>query len=63
MIESTLRDELGFDGFVVSDCGAIQWLGPWDGMGGHNYTANTTESAAVVGADSLKRNYIYDLAK
>eukprot|EP00618_Florenciella_parvula_P031243 CAMPEP_0119501544 /NCGR_PEP_ID=MMETSP1344-20130328/23338_1 /TAXON_ID=236787 /ORGANISM="Florenciella parvula, Strain CCMP2471" /LENGTH=54 /DNA_ID=CAMNT_0007537705 /DNA_START=1 /DNA_END=162 /DNA_ORIENTATION=+ len=47
MLESTLRQEMGFDGFVVSDCGAIQWMGPWDGMGGHNYTSNLTESAAT----------------
>jgi len=38
-----LRDELEFRGFIVSDCGAIGWMG----LGYHNYTSSDAESAKV----------------
>ena len=42
-LRSQLRGESGFDGFVVSDCGAVGWMGP----GMHNYTQDDMHSAAL----------------
>ena len=43
MLQSELRERSGFKGYIVSDCGAISWMGPTK----HNYTRNDTESAAA----------------
>ena len=43
MIQQELRNASGFQGYVVSDCGAIGWMGPTK----HNYTTGNAESSAV----------------
>ena len=47
-LKNTLRSEFDFDGYVVSDCGAIGWMGfdPDSGWG-HNYTNDDAESSAA----------------
>eukprot|EP01006_Ploeotia_vitrea_P038561 TRINITY_DN66249_c4_g11_i1.p1 TRINITY_DN66249_c4_g11~~TRINITY_DN66249_c4_g11_i1.p1 ORF type:complete len:828 (-),score=378.61 TRINITY_DN66249_c4_g11_i1:109-2592(-) len=42
MIQSTLRGRLGFDGFVISDCGAVEFIATQ-----HKYTKTVVEAAAV----------------
>ena len=42
-LSSHLRGTAGFEGFVVSDCGAVGWMGPSK----HNYTADDIHSAAL----------------
>jgi len=42
LLEQILRDEWGFDGYVVSDCGALR-----DIHGGHRVTRNLLESAVL----------------
>ncbi len=42
LLQDILRDEFGFDGYVVSDCGAI-----CDINSGHKITSNEAESAAL----------------
>lgn len=42
LLEKTLRGEFGFDGYVVSDCGAV-----CDFNENHRVTANAAESAAL----------------
>lgn len=46
LLNDLLRDELGFEGYVVSDCGAI-----WDIYNGHNLV-ETKEEAAALGVKS-----------
>ncbi|GMI04550.1 hypothetical protein TrLO_g108 [Triparma laevis f. longispina] len=48
MLQEYLRDELAFPGFIVSDEGAIQWMGE----GYHEYTSSDAESAK----SSMKRS-------
>ena len=43
MIQKELRNASRFQGYVVSDCGAIGWMGP----SMHNYTKNDAESSAA----------------
>eukprot|EP00039_Didymoeca_costata_P006248 m.88639 g.88639 ORF g.88639 m.88639 type:complete len:862 (+) comp13179_c0_seq3:173-2758(+) len=43
MIDSELRQRSNFSGYVVSDCGAIGWMGPTQ----HNYTSGDPESTAA----------------
>jgi beta-glucosidase len=42
LLQKTLRGEWGFQGYVVSDCGAVA-----DIFGGHKYKANSAEASAA----------------
>ena len=44
MIQKELRNVSGFQGYVVSDCGAIGWMGP----GMHNYTKDDAGKCVCV---------------
>lgn len=58
MLNHTLRDEWGFEGHVVSDCGAIT-----DIHANHKYTKDAAESAAVAikaGCDLSCDHVFYD---
>ena len=43
MLQSELRERSGFKGYIVSDCGAIGWMGPTK----HNYTRDDAHSSAA----------------
>ncbi len=43
MLKSELREKANFQGYIVSDCGAIGWMGPSK----HNYTSGDNASAAA----------------
>jgi len=43
LLQKQLREIQNFSGYIVSDCGAIVWMGPTK----HNYTADDTHSAAA----------------
>ena len=49
MLQTELRDRDGFDSYVVSDCGAVCWMGPSRGPrnDGHNYTKDDVHSVAL----------------
>lgn len=42
LLQQTLRDEAGFDGYIVSDCGAI-----YDIFGNHHYAKSAEEASAL----------------
>jgi beta-glucosidase len=56
LLNELLRDELGFDGYVVSDCGAIR-----DFFDGHNILQTEEESAAlgVKSGTELNCGFVY----
>lgn len=43
MLQTELRARSGFQGYIVSDCGAIGWMGPSK----HNYTSDDAHSSAA----------------
>ncbi len=46
LLTDLLRDKWGFDGHVVSDCGAIKWI--WDAeQGGHHYATDFEHAEAL----------------
>lgn len=57
LLEQLLRDELGFEGYVVSDCGAIR-----DFFRGHNIVETAAEASAiaVMAGNDLNCGHAYD---
>ncbi len=52
LLTDLLRTKWGFDGHVVSDCGAINWIYRPYGIG-HNYVNDTNEESGMTKAEGL----------